>query len=413
MARFQSRDLDQNNRFFVLAVGASAVAGTLALPSVILPWVWTALDLPLLLVGLTIPLLQGGRLLSPLFLLRWVARLRRRKWLVVISSGTLAFSLMALSLLAQLSISTEIVIILLLAIAFLIGVGRGAGRFGYKEVIARTLEKNKRGTLTSRAASVGGWVALGGALFFNWLELHKGQDATEMLHILSGAGLWCIAACSYALLFEEAYTVPERPRMRTLLSKGREALRQEKRLRQFTVLRMLLLSLDLAYPFYIVHAAATHGKNGISLSLIIIFTSLASILQVPVWGKRLDRSPQRSLTQAASLAALAGVLLLGVEVFSWMQSPLVHGVALLLVGIAVQGGLNARNLYMVQITTEENRPVITTFTTTLSGIFGLVLAGVLGSVAHYQNVVWVIIALVLLQLSAAGYGRRGAQNSEG
>ena len=408
-----SKNRRHNSRFFVLAVGSSAVAGTLALPSVILPWVWTVLGLPLVLIGLVIPLLQGGRLLSPLILLRWVAELHHRKWLVVTSVGIIALVLGCLALLSlQTGWPQEVLIVLLLAIALLIGIGRGGARFGYKEVIARTLEKKQRGTLVSRAASIGGWVALGVALLFHWLAAGNGQDGTELLHILAGAGLWFIAGCCYAMLYEDTYSNPEHPSTKALLRRGLQVFRQEKSIRQFTLLRMLLLSLDLAYPFYTVHAVAIHGNDGISLSLIIIFTSLASIVQGPIWGKRLNRSPRQSLVLAALLAAIAGALLLCIELFSWMEYPVVHGLGLLLVGLAVQGGLNARNLYMVEITTEENRPIVTTFTTTLSGIVGLVLAGLLGTVAHYQNVALVIIALILLQVCAAIYGRGRVKNSE-
>lgn len=395
-----------------MGVGASAVAGILALPSVVLPWVWTSLELPLVFVGLVIPLLQGGRLLGPLLLLPWVAGLSRRKWLITLSAGIMALALLALGLLLWSGASSVAVIPALLGLALLAGVARGGARFGYKEVLARTLRREERGSLLSRATSVGGWIALGAALLFHVISGTYGKDETEFLHILVGAGLWLAGGACFALLFEPSSGVTKSTRTRSaeLFRRGVRALRTNESLRRYTILRMLLLSLDLAYPFYTVHAVAVHGtEGGISLSLIVVFTSLASILQGPVWGKRLDRSAQHSLVLAAFLASFAGILLLGVEAFTWMEFPVLHGIGLLLVSIAVQGGLNARNLYLVQIADEEDRPVITAFTTTLSGIFGLVLATVLGSLAHYQDIMYVIVALVLMQIGVGLYaGSRGS-----
>ena len=393
-----------------MGVGASAVAGILALPSVVLPWVWTSLELPLLFVGLVIPLLQGGRLLGPLLLLPWVAGLSRRKWLITLSASIMALTLLSLGLLLWSGRSSVAVIPVLLGLALLAGIARGGARFGYKEVLARTLRREQRGSLLSRATSVGGWIALGAACLFHYLSGTYGKDETEFLHILIGAGLWLAGGACFALLFEPSSgsAISTRPRGAELFRRGMQALRTKESLRRYTVLRMLLLSLDLAYPFYTVHAVAVHGTDGgLNLSLIVVFTSLASILQGPVWGKRLDRSAQRSLVLAAFLASFAGILLLGVEAFAWMEFPVLHGIGLLLVSIAVQGGLNARNLYLVQIADEEERPVVTAFTTTLSGIFGLVLATVLGSLAHYRNITVVIAMLVLLQISVGFYALRG------
>lgn len=397
-------DIEQNRRLFILGVVSGGVAGTIALPSVILPWVWIVLGAPVALIGLTIPLLQAGRVLGPLLALRPLSGMRRHKWLVVGAEALWGLLFLMLAGVALLSLHPTVSVLVMLSIAFLIGIARGTARFGYREVIARTLPEEGRGGTMSTAVAVSGLLAFALALLLSGLGLTGTEVGTEMPHIILGALFALGSAFGFGFLFEKPVEVRSAGSIREVFRKGMDMFRSDQAARRYMVFRLLLLSLDLALPFYSAHAAVTHGTTGTSLGLIIVFSSLANILQKPLWGKLLDRSAGRSAVLSSYVAASAGLLLVGIELFGGNHHILIHGLAFLLICIALGGGLNGRNMLLVQIANEETRPILSAASASFSGIVGLGLAAVLGLIAHLQNIIPAIGVLVVLQIGTGIYG---------
>jgi hypothetical protein len=399
----------RNEKLFVAAETAVSVATMVAVSGVLLPWVWVTLGVSVLLMGMIIPVMQGGRLSAQLLVVPWMYRIKQRKWLVVGAQITLAVCLLSLGILAASSLIPSLAAPAILALAFLFGTSFGISLFGIQEVTARTIHRERRGRLLSRAGTIGGWLALAAAVAIYRLSPAPGQGSNQLLHILIGAGMWLASASFVAAIHEHAMSSYGGQHFRKILRQGVALVREHALFKRFLLLNILLPSVALAYPFYAAHAAAIHGTHGSNLSLIIVFTCLAGILQEPVWGRHLDARPRHGLILALMLATAAGLLVIAVEAFDPLRHPIAHGIAFLLVVMAGEGGANARRVYLIQLASEQERPLLIAMSDTVRSLVGLAAGAGLGAVAHYQHVALTIVILVMTHLLAALVVWRGLE----
>lgn len=186
--------------------------------------------------------------------------------------------------------------------------------------------------------------------------------------------------------------------LRTTLSEGW--------FRRFAGARLLLLSVELAIPFYAIHAADIHGSGFGRLSLFIVATSLAVIVGGFAWPRWSRGEERRAMVAGAGVAALAGLLAFAIEALDSMRHPGFYGLVFFLLALAMQGSGTARSLYIVAHAPAADRPRFLAAIATLSGTASIAVAAIFGTIAHLKGAVWPIGLIVALNVAAALWCRR-------
>ncbi|MGA8294663.1 MAG: hypothetical protein WB820_19665 [Rhodoplanes sp.] len=88
------------------------------------------------------------------------------------------------------------------------------------------------------------------------------------------------------------------------------------------------------------------------------------------------------------------------------QSIFLHAIVFVLVSLGAQGVKNGRTLYLIGMTTDEERPVCIAVANATIGMVAIALGALLGALAGFKGAVWPIFALVVLNVAAALYTLR-------
>ncbi|WP_397544257.1 hypothetical protein [Roseovarius salis] len=143
----------RNGVVHVIALTLTKTADALIDPKLVLSWLLTALSAPGAMIGLLVPVREAGALLPQLALARRVEASPQRKRFWVVGSavqGIAAFGIAAAALLLSGAVAGAVIAVCLAVLA----VARSASSVSYKDALARTITKRRRGAVTGLAASV-------------------------------------------------------------------------------------------------------------------------------------------------------------------------------------------------------------------------------------------------------------------
>lgn len=383
--------------FFLNALnGASTKLGDqLANPSLVLPWLLDVLGAPPSLSGWLVPVRRAGALLPQLAIAGRIRTFARRKWFW--AGGGFVFGaailLMIPAVLALPPLWAGVGVVLALGVGSL---GRGVSSVAFKDVLAKTIPRGRRGTLLATRATAAGILTLIAGLLLR-LYVADETSLTPFVILLGSAGLLWFAGVAIVLFIREHEGVTEGARNSLEQARAGWHLLQEKSgFRRFVLARILLLSVKLAIPFYVLYARDVTGGALGGLGYIVVATGLAEVLSSPFWGRFSDRSSRVVLMAGGSLAVVTGVmaLLLGLAPAAW-QTPLIFAFIFLLLGFARAGVRLGRKTYLVDGAPAEARPLYVAVTNTLVGAVTLG-AGVLGLIAEVLSVPILLITFLLL-----------------
>lgn len=386
--------------FFLNAANGSLtkLAEQLASPGLVLPWLFSALGAPASLTGFLVPISRGGSLLPQLAISSRIRAFKLRKWFWVGAGSVqfLALCLIALSALFLSGLTAGIAVLLLLAV---FSVASGVGSVSFKDVLAKTIPKGKRGTLLSLRAVLGGLLALGAGLYLN-TRVGEGEDTTlYVVLILAAAALWLLASVFFAFISEHP---GETAGGRSALKEARAGfylLREQPRFTRFILARSLLLSAILVIPFYSIFAREITGTEVGSLGLFVIANSLAMVLSSYFWGRFSDRS-SRLVMAAGGMFTLAGGITALAFLFlpdTW-QNPYAFSLVFFIGGMAHTGVRLGRKTYLVDAAPKKDRPLYVSVSNTLVG-FVTLSSVFLGFLADVLGVAWLIGVFMLLALA--------------
>jgi hypothetical protein len=262
-------------------------------------------------------------------------------------------------------------VVILLAI---FSIASGVGSVSFKDVLAKTVPKGRRGTLLATRATAGGLLALGAGLLLRNYVADASALTPYLLLIVVASVLWFVAALFFAAIQEEDGATEGGRNALTEARAGLSLLREVPGFRRFIVARGLLLSITLSIPFYALDAKTLTDNTASSLGIFVIATSLAQVLSSPVWGRFSDRSSRTVMMLGGGLAVVAGImaLLFGVLPLSW-QTAVLYAAIFLLLGIAQAGARLGRKTYLVDAAPADDRPLYVAVSNTLIGV--LTLAG--------------------------------------
>ncbi|MCI4661706.1 MAG: MFS transporter [Neomegalonema sp.] len=399
----------QNFVIHLSALGLNKIADTLINPKLVLSWLLTVAGASGF-VGLLVPVREAGSLLPQLFIAGPINRLSQRKW--AWSAGALVEGACALGIaIAALSLQGAALGWAVIGLLTLLALARSVCSVAYKDVLARTIAKQGRGSVTGAAGSL----AAIGALIFALLLL-SGIADREPLVIggLIGAGIaWIGAGIVLSRLTEPPRTDPKpaRESWRAMARAYLGALREDHQLRIFIRTRALLIGTALAPPYMLaLFARGDEGAHASGLGLLLIGAAAAEFASGYVWGRLADHSSRRVMQGAGALGCLCLVLTLLAQAMGWLSLPGVLAGLIFLILIAHNGVRLGRSIHLVDMAPEGQRTFYTSLSNTVIGAI-LLGASVLSLLAQFwgEGAVLAVLALMTLAASLSALGLEEVQ----
>jgi len=350
------------------ALSASKIADGLVDPKLVLSWLLTHLGAGAGLTGLLVPVREAGALLPQLFTAGAIRALPRRKWAWTLGAvGQAAATVGIVS--AGLSLSGPVAGAVIVALLAVLAISRSVCSVSYKDVLAKTVGKTRRGT----AKGVAGTVSSAGVIVFA-LALLVGLADRIVLVIgalcVAVAG-WALAAALMAMMREEAQAADSaevNPLSQLAL------LRDRPQLARFIAVRLALVGSALAPPYLVMLASGGAGAAFEALGALVLASSVAAFVSSYVWGRLSDRSARRVLILSGLAGAAAMALALGLHWAGLGQRVWAMPVALFLLMIAYHGVRSGRSTYLVDMAPKDDRPAYTAVANTVVGL-GLLAGG--------------------------------------
>lgn len=267
------RDSESWNFNVLLGQGTSVGSGyQLASARVVLPFLYMAAGAPVMFAGLLLPIVQVSKLISQIVATPFVSRSKRRKWYITLAFIAMAASLAIIALAAD-DARTELLAVIFLLVAASIGICQGLYSLAYQDLLGRVLPPPRRGSLLYTQATLAGLIAIAIAWGSPRVMPHMDPLQSHIMLLWAGIGATVLAGVLIAIILEppttaeaksaDAEPVDSEPQKGFFaeLRDGFQTTIKEQWFRKFLVARALFLSIELAMPFYAVHAAVAHAHS--------------------------------------------------------------------------------------------------------------------------------------------------------
>jgi hypothetical protein len=333
------------------------------------------------MIGALVPVREAGALLPQLALARHVEQAAQRKpiWAAAAMMQGLAALGIALAVVLLDGAAAGWSVLALVAV---LAVARSAASVSYKDVLARTIEKGRRGAVTGFAVATASIAA-----FTFGLSMALGVFDVAIPVLAGAVALAGIAFVLAGLMFlrlrepENGDVAQQRDGIAALFS----PLREDRQLRIFVAARAALTVTALAPPF-IVMLSSAGGEGGLDqLGPMVMASTAAAVLSSYVWGRLSDRSSRQTLMAAGGLSAVV-LLLTGLAglAFGGLGGAWGAGLAIFAAQIAYEGVRAGRKLHLTDMVGDDYRARYTALSNTLIGVV-LMAGGLFGLVADYAG----------------------------
>ncbi len=388
-------DVPRNYLLNVLNGACTKLAEKIAGPNLVLPWLLGVIGAPAAMIGFLMPIKQTGSLAPQLLVSGTIRGLARRKWAWFAAGMVQAVALVGIAV-AAIALPPVWAGGLTLVLLALFSVASGVGSVAFQDVTGKTIPKGRRGHLLSNRAAIGGVLTAvaGGLLYFFF---GKGADPVVYASmVLIAAGLWALAAVLFASLDEVPGATEGGRNPIKELGAGLELAKTKPGYRRFLLTRALLLTVELAMPFYAMQARSLFGGGIGALGIFVVTVGVAGAVSSPVWGRYSDRSARHVMAAGALLGVVAAGCALGfVAVPASWQNPYLYTVVFIALGFAQSGVRLGRKTYLIDAAPTGERPLYVAFSNTAIGLVALA-AGGLGAVAQAFGVNTTIVILAVL-----------------
>jgi MFS family permease len=411
----EDRDVRRNHAVLLGQGACDSAADQLTSVQLVLPFLYATAGAPVFFAGLLVPVSTIAKRLAQLLSAPLVSATRSNKRLIALSALALAAAIVLISLTFN-AAGVYLLVPIFLVVALIIGAANGLGSLAFQDMIGRILPKERRSRLLFTQSSLAGLivviVAFGAQVIFRpgtSLAAHQ-----ELIWL--GIGLFVLSAIGVMLVREPERRQPSggqgdrdarghRGQIATLRDSFRMAFALPW-FGRFLVARTLYLSIELAIPFFSIHAASFHGNSISGLNAFVIAANVGLIAGGFLWARLGKRSVNRVLVLAAGLTCVGGLLAIAVELGFMAQSILCYAIVFVLVSLGAQGIKNGRTLYLLDVATDEERLFCLAVANVTIGMAAFAFGGLLGALAGYKGVAWVIVVLVVLNVAAALYTLR-------
>ncbi|MCM2972992.1 MFS transporter [Larsenimonas suaedae] len=382
------------------------LADELASARLILPWLLGALGAPGWMVGLLVPIREAGALLPQVLVAGLIRPLPQRKYVWASGSAIQAAAAFALALVALWgggSVGGTMVLVALV----ILSLARGVTSIATKDVLGKTIDKQKRGQLMGWSGSLAGGATLAAGAILIALGNQPSRAALVVLLVIASIGWLVNALCALRLKEEDGATEGGSTAFATLKD-GVKALKRDREFRRFNLARTLLLGSALALPYMALLAQNNSDENLKGLGVLILISGIASMIASPLWGKRADRGSHLVMRNGGLIAAAAAFLaaLAALLPFAWTQTVWPFALLYAVMIIAHTGIRLGRKTYVVDLAGQKQRALYVAMSNTLTGILLLVFGAVIGVTAHLIGSAWTLILLTLSLIIAAMLAQR-------
>ncbi len=387
----------KNGFIHVLSLVLTKTADGVIDPKLVLSSVLTSLGTPAAFIGALVPIREAGALAPQIALASRVeaSPTRRRFWALGSAVQGLAAIAIALSLWVFGGVAAGWAVVTALVVFSL---ARALCSITYKDALARSIPKTRRGSLTGAAGSVASGLVLcfAGALASGILPAEPYVIAIAIA--LAGVA-WLVVATVFVRL-DEREVEPEDDENESALSQLVQPILSDAQFRRFIVARALLIGTALAPPFLLLASSAESGNALESLGPLMLGSSAASILSSFVWGRLSDKSSRLVLATSALVAAAILAVASALSIFTGGLGGVLGSVALIFVAQTAYEGVRAgRKLHLTDMADDQNRTRYTALSNTLIGAV-LVAGGTLGLVAELAGVGVTLFLLAALSTVA-------------
>lgn len=387
------REQPRNALAILLGNSCTKIADELSSARVILPWLFGFLGAPALLISYLVPMREAGVLLPQLAVAALLRLMPRRKYAWSAGALLCGTSLSVLLLFLDDTPNWSGVMVCLLGYSL----GRGICSVAAKDVLGKSVSKQRRGQLMGWASSLAGiaTLVLGGILL-----LGAANRATSAFWLIgTAAALWFCSSFLFLWIKEPRGSTNGGKNGLKLAMQNLNYLRTDKQFRRFVLIRSGLTAVAMAPPFYILIL----NRQSDSLELLaqlLLATGLAAFISSPIWGRLADLSSRRVMMIAGTGAAGMNMLFLTI-------TPLLSPVAsnffgsLCFLGLAIaHGGVRlGRKTWLVDYGNQETRAAFTAVANSVIGLV-LLLAGLVGWIATIWSPHAALAGLSLISLIA-------------
>ena len=301
---------------------------------------------------------------------------------------------------------------LILACLVFYSLARGLCSVSAKDVLGKTISKTRRGRLMGYSASLAGLATLAIGLLLQSDLIARDNLQVLLVFIVIAGLLWFLAFAAFALIVEPAGATEGGGNALNEALRSLRLLIDDRAFQHYVISRVLLLSVALVIPFYVILLQQQLQGQLALLGWLIIANGLASSLSAPLLGRLADRSSRNVMAGAALLAGIVGVLTWYVSRYhaDWHLG-ISGGVGVFfLITLAHGAARLGRKVYLVDMANTANRARYVAVSNTVIGI-AMLSGGVIGIIADIYDVQTVILILSLIALLASAYIRRLADVS--
>ncbi|SHF43701.1 Major Facilitator Superfamily protein [Marinomonas polaris DSM 16579] len=373
------KKVDRRNIFkLVISQFLINLGDVLINPKVTLPWLLQSLGAPLYLLGWLVPIRESGSLLPQLIIAHFIYKVKVRKWVWVLGSLIQSLCVVVIGCAALLldGVSAGWAIIVALIV---FSVARGLNSVASKDVLGKTVVKNKRGRVTGWSSSASGLITIGIAVctlfFFDSLQ---GNVSFYIWGIVAATMIWLFAALIYSLVQEPLSEVADKGANIIDVFKELSLLRTDSVFREFVIARSLFLCAALSAPYYVLIAQQRSENGVLILGLFILSSGLASLLSSPFWGLFSDHSSRKVMMFSSLLSAFTGVALFStVKLFPQTSfTTLLIVILYFVLSVAHQGVRIGRKTYLVNLGEGNKRTSYVSVSNTIIGFILLAMSSI-------------------------------------
>lgn len=381
---------------------ASKLAEQIAGPNLILPWLFQILGTPAWMFAFLMPIKQSFSLLPQMVVAGRIRRIPVRKW-VWVGAGLVQTCCLLLMIPTTLWLQPHAAGLTLMLLLVIFSCASGTASVAFQDVLGKTVDKGHRGQLLARRAFIGGILTTAAGLILN--RVHESQqDLTPVLFLLFIAALlWGLAALFFAMIRELPGATQGGRNAAAEARAGVSLYKKYPGFRKFLLGRSLLLSVELATPFFVLHAGQLMDLKVQDIGILVIAVGISQIVSSPFWGKMADQTSKKVMILSALIAFAATILALLAGLLP--SKNLQYGcyfVIFVLIGLAESGVRLGRKTYLVDASPKQERATFTAFSNSMVGVLAL-LSGAIGMVAHWSGatvMLTTIAAMILLAFFA-------------
>lgn len=391
----------KNFFLIILSNTLTKLGDALSNPKTVLSWLMNYVNAPIYLISFLVPIRESGSIIPQILIASYVRKLEIRKWIWVIGSLLEFAAIFGIGLIA-LNYEGAIAGWLIILMLIVFSLSRGLASVSSKDVMGKTIPKQRRGRLNGFSSSISGILVLLSGLFITYKSNENLGIEFYSYIIFFAATLWVFGALVYSNIKEYKGETSGGSNAIKEAFERLSILKSDKPFRHFVISRALLLCSALTAPYYVVLAQVHSGTEAYLLGLFIIANGIATSISAPFWGKMADKSSKSVMVYAAIITSALGIIMFSLITFfsSIKEIFWLYPTAYFILGIAHSGVRLGRKTYVVDMAGGNKRTDYVAVSNTIIGVLLLITGGI-SALASLVSTESVILMLSLLGLAGA------------